>query len=116
MLRVVIALLTVGITLYAFVDCLRCGDDEVRRWPRHVWCLITLIPLVGGIAWLAYGGRPENGNRPVPRPSAPDDDPEFLRSLDQSLDHPSQDDRDDARPDLPWEPGSGDPDDRPDRT
>lgn len=86
MLRVTLALLTVGITLYAFIDCLRCSDDEVRRWPRHVWCLITLIPLVGGLAWLVYGGRAENWDRPVSRPSAPDDDPEFLRSLDRQLD------------------------------
>jgi hypothetical protein len=87
MLRVTFALLTVGIALFAFIDCLRCEEDEVHRWPRHLWCLIALIPLVGGIAWLVYGSRVETGGRPARGPRAPDDDPEFLRSLDRRLGH-----------------------------
>ncbi len=84
--RVVLLLLTVGVTIYALVDCLRCGDDEVRTLPRQIWCLVVLVPLVGGLAWLVYGrpapGRPD---RAAPRALAPDDDPEFLRTLDQGF-------------------------------
>jgi hypothetical protein len=87
MLRVTLALLTVGIMLFAFIDCLRCDDEEIRRWPRQIWCVIALVPLVGGLAWLAYGGRGGPGGHPSPRPQAPDDDPEFLRSLGQRRGH-----------------------------
>lgn len=86
-MRVLLALITVGITIYAFVDCLRSGDDEVRSLPRPLWLLITLIPLVGGLAWLTFG-RPLIGGQPPPRsarPMAPDDDPEFLQSLERSF-------------------------------
>jgi hypothetical protein len=86
-MRVLLALITVGITIYAFVDCLRSGDDEVRTLPRPLWLLVTLIPLVGGLAWLTFG-RPLAGWQPAPRsarPMAPDDDPEFLQSLERSF-------------------------------
>jgi hypothetical protein len=85
-MRVLLALITVGITIYAFVDCFRCTDEEVRTLPRPLWMLVTLIPLVGGLAWLV-SGRPAVGRpvgRPV-RPLAPDDDPDFLQSLDRSF-------------------------------
>ena len=85
-MRVLLTLITVGITIYAFLDCLRCTEEEVRNLPRPLWMLVTLVPLVGGLAWLVSGrpaaGRP--GGLPV-RPLAPDDDPEFLRSLDRSF-------------------------------
>jgi len=85
-MRVLVALITIGVTIYAFVDCLRSGDHEVRNLPRPLWLLITLVPLVGGLAWLTFG-RPSSW-QPVPRagrPLAPDDDPEFLQSLDRSF-------------------------------
>jgi hypothetical protein len=85
-MRVLLTLITVGITIYAFIDCLRCTDEEVRNLPRSLWMLITLVPLVGGLVWLVSGrpaaGRP--GGLPT-RAVAPDDDPEFLRSLDRSF-------------------------------
>lgn len=85
-MRVLLTLITVGITIYAFIDCLRCTDEEVRNLPRPLWMLITLVPLVGGLAWLV-SGRPAAGRPggPPTRPLAPDDDPEFLRSLDRSF-------------------------------
>lgn len=86
MVRVVLVLLTVGVTIYAVVDSLRCSDDEVRSLPRSVWILISLVPLVGGVAWLLLG-RPRDDLVPEagPRVIAPDDDPDFLNSLDQSF-------------------------------
>lgn len=84
--RVVLALLTVGVTVYALVDCLRCTDDEVRTFPRQVWCLIVLVPLIGGIAWLVYGRPPTDQiDAARPRMVAPDDDPDFLRTLDEGF-------------------------------
>lgn len=85
-MRVLLALITVGITIYAVVDCLRSTDEEVRNLPRPLWLLITLVPLVGGLAWLTFG-RPQGGYpvRRTARPLAPDDDPEFLQSLDRTF-------------------------------
>lgn len=86
MVRVVLAVLAVGVTLYAFIDCLRCTDDEVRGLPRQVWCVITLLPLVGGTAWLLYGRPRAQASSGIGPPTlAPDDDPEFLRNLDRRL-------------------------------
>jgi hypothetical protein len=82
MARVVLAVLAVGVTFYAFFDCLRCADDEVRGLPRQGWCLVTLLPVVGGMAWLLYGrARQPIGAAGRPRVIAPDDDPDFLRGL-----------------------------------
>jgi hypothetical protein len=62
---------------------------RVRTMPRFLWVLvILLIPLVGPIAYF-LAGRPrpaprEGGpvRRPPARPMSPDDDPDFLRSMD----------------------------------
>lgn len=71
----------------AMVDCLGCEPRDVRVLPRWLWIpLILLAPPIGPIAWLAVG-RPEpvavlrRLGRPAPRPSGPDDDPEFLHGL-----------------------------------
>jgi hypothetical protein len=87
-MRVLLALITVGVTIYTFVDCLHSTDEEVRNLPRPLWLLVTMVPLVGGLTWLILG-RPSatapTKPSPSPHPPAPDDDPEFLRSLDRSL-------------------------------
>ena len=63
--------------------------NRVRIMPRALWVLLILvIPLLGPLAYFIWG-RPlapptEDGpvRRGSPRPSSPDDDPEFLRSMD----------------------------------
>jgi hypothetical protein len=81
----VVVLLLVGVTIYALVDCWNSTDDEVRGLPRPAWLLVVLVvPLVGGIAYLLLGRDRADGPRlSRPRVVAPDDDPEFLRQLDQ---------------------------------
>ncbi|MFY1690554.1 PLD nuclease N-terminal domain-containing protein [Plantactinospora sp. WMMB782] len=90
------ALLAIGqliLAVVALISCLSAEEDEIRALPRFAWVLIILFfPLVGSIAWFVAGrparperpgaaGRPSAG-RERPQPLAPDDDPEFLRSLD----------------------------------
>jgi Phospholipase_D-nuclease N-terminal len=78
----VVLLLAVGVTIYALVDCWRSTDDEVRGLPRPAWILIVILfPPLGAAAYLFLG----RGQASVPRARvlAPDDDPEFLRQLDQ---------------------------------
>jgi hypothetical protein len=80
----------------ALISCLSADEGEIRALPRIAWVLIILFfPLVGGVAWFLAGrparhgaagprrpgsGFPENER---PRQQAPDDDPEFLKSLNQ---------------------------------
>lgn len=85
-MRVLMTLITVGVTIYGFVDCLRSTDAEARSLPRSVWLLVTLVPLAGSLAWLTFGRTPNARTaRPGGRLTAPDDNPEFLQSLDRSF-------------------------------
>lgn len=108
---VLLALASVLLAALALISCLSVEDKrQIRGMPRFAWLLvILLVPLGGSVAWF-LAGRPRpirgrDGNwraatgLPEPRrPQAPDDDPEFLRSLDQHTGHqpPSQ-----SEPDPP---------------
>ena len=89
-----LAVLGVLFAAVALISCLSVSDKRtIRRLPRALWVLvIVLVPLVGPVAWFWFGRprkplTPRSGWRPAvglperPRPSAPDDDPDFLRSL-----------------------------------
>jgi hypothetical protein len=87
MVRVFVFLAAAQLVLMilALISCL--SADRVRSMPRAVWVLaILLLPLIGPIAYFALG-RPQpaaSEGGPVrrgPRPSSPDDDPDFLRSM-----------------------------------
>jgi hypothetical protein len=81
----------------ALISCLSADEGEIRALPRIAWVLIILFfPLIGGVAWFVAGRepRPVSGGarwRPGagfpeserPRTKAPDDDPEFLKSINQ---------------------------------
>jgi hypothetical protein len=93
MLRLLPFIFILGITVYALIDCLRTPDAEVRNLPKLVWAaFIVIFWLLGAVAWLLFG-RPRGGGsgrtvglpgpRPRPRPVAPDDDPDFLRRLQE---------------------------------
>lgn len=85
--RAVLLLVTVGVAIYALVDLLRSRPDEVRGLPRFAWILaIVILPLAGSVAYLLLGrvgaGMDKGGAGSGPRVIAPDDDPDFLRSLE----------------------------------
>lgn len=98
MLRYLPFLLVLALCIYAFIDCLNTPEEEVKGLPKVVWIAIILLfgeVLIGPVAWLlagkkrkgAAGGLPwEQGRRE--RFVAPDDNPEFLKSLgeDKPLD------------------------------
>ncbi|BCJ42578.1 hypothetical protein GCM10010168_06800 [Actinoplanes ianthinogenes] len=84
MVRLFIFLAAVALVLLilALIACL--SADRVRGMPRLLWVLVVvLIPLAGPIAYFLWG-RPASpaARRPATRPSSPDDDPDFLRSMD----------------------------------
>ena len=82
LLRVVVVLVVIGVTVYALVDCWGSDGPSVRLLPRPLWFLVVLVPIVGPVLWLVAGRPRDLPEAPLPRPVAPDDDPEFLRRLD----------------------------------
>ncbi|GLI02965.1 PLD nuclease N-terminal domain-containing protein [Phytohabitans aurantiacus] len=88
-LYLLIFVVQIALAVIALISCLSAEEDEIRALPRLVWVLIILFfPLVGSIAWFLAGRPVGTGGVPAapPRPTAPDDDPDFLRKLntDQS--------------------------------
>jgi len=106
-MRIVLIVLVFALTLYALLDCARTPDESMpARMPKYLWItLVVLFPTIGPIAWIIVsrvraaeerGGYVEptvwssqegtTFRRPQrPRPTAPDDDPEFLRGLEQDI-------------------------------
>ncbi len=111
MLRLLLIFL-IALIVYALVDCVRHDDTTMPvGLPKAVWViLIVLFPGAGALAWLVVsrvqrqaqrtGGpaRPSYGSpaprtsprRPITRPVAPDDDPEFLASLNRPEPEPEE--------------------------
>lgn len=85
MLRVIGILLLVAVYVYFVIDVIRTPGPEVRSLPKAVWLLVVVVvPIVGGLLWLWLGRDwPTFGARVGRRraPSAPDDDPAFLKQL-----------------------------------
>ncbi|MFM8772615.1 MAG: PLDc N-terminal domain-containing protein [Actinomycetota bacterium] len=86
MLRVVLILLAIAVYIWFAIDVIRTPASSTRTLPKYVWLLIVLLlPLLGGVIWLLAGrpkpDRPRRGRRRR-GPVAPDDDPAFLRQLD----------------------------------
>ncbi|WP_030436219.1 PLDc N-terminal domain-containing protein [Actinoplanes subtropicus] len=88
MVRLFIFLAAVQLVLFVLALISVLSAERVRNLPRAVWVLlIVLVPLLGPISYFLWG-------RPVPpphegmpirrgrtRPSSPDDDADFLRSM-----------------------------------
>jgi hypothetical protein len=98
MLRYLPFLLVLAVWIYAFIDVLNTPEKEVRHLPKVVWVIIVLLfgeVLLGPIAWFATGKvRRTGGGAGRGRTTwvAPDDNPDFLRSLKD--DDPDENKRD----------------------
>ena len=106
-MRIVLIVLVFALTLYALLDCARTPDESMpARMPKYLWItLVVLFPTIGPIAWIIVSrvkAAEERGGYVEPtvwsskegtsfrrpqraRPMAPDDDPEFLRGLEQDI-------------------------------
>jgi hypothetical protein len=85
MAKVLLVLAAIGVTIYAAIDCIRSDDAEIRGLPKPLWLLlIVAFPLFGGVTYILLGRQPAPGSPTSRRlrTIAPDDDPDFLRSLD----------------------------------
>lgn len=88
MLRVVLVLLAVALYIYFIIDVARTPKSQARTLPKWLWLvLVIVLPLLGGLLWLALGRQwPQSGGfRRKRGPVAPDDDPRFLRKLDDDV-------------------------------
>ncbi|UQA94615.1 PLD nuclease N-terminal domain-containing protein [Streptomyces halobius] len=97
MLRVLMFVVPLALSIYAFIDCISTDERHVRYIPKPLWAILVLLfPLVGSVSWLLAGKdrtgqaaedgeqRPPGGSaRPGSGWVAPDDNPEFLSSLDK---------------------------------
>jgi hypothetical protein len=106
MLRVLMFLVPLALSVYAFIDCISTKEDDIRHMPKPLWAILVLLfPLVGSISWLIAGKKRSpaadgwSGVRDRQRRQwvAPDDNPEFLKSLDEDDDKNKDDKKDDGR-------------------
>ncbi|MCL1871202.1 MAG: PLDc N-terminal domain-containing protein [Promicromonosporaceae bacterium] len=92
MARFVLTLLVIGLAVYALADLAGARKEEAGGLPKWLWALvIVFVPVVGGLAWILFrrsnGTTPDRGRSSASRrtrPMAPDDDPDFLRHLDEN--------------------------------
>lgn len=85
--RVAIAVAILAIYVYGLVDVIRTDRHLTRGFSKTTWIImVALLPLIGAALWFLIG-RPRASavTQPVYRqhPTAPDDDPDFLRNLEQ---------------------------------
>jgi hypothetical protein len=103
-LAAVLVLVALGIWLFCLFEVLSTDDGDIRHLPKLLWFAVVLFGFdLGALAWLVFG-RPrgyvtaevsawptdflssgEGTTGSAPAPMGPDDDPEFLRSLDRKL-------------------------------
>ena len=84
-MRLLLTVASLALSFYAFFDCARSVQEEVRKLPKWAWLLIIfLFSSVGAIFWFLIGkprGNPGNGRGGRGKIIPPDDDPDFLRKL-----------------------------------
>ncbi|WP_273653838.1 PLDc N-terminal domain-containing protein [Cellulomonas fimi] len=101
MARYLAFVIVVGLVVWSVLDISRSSDEERLGVHPLLWmALVVLVPVLGAIIWIlvsrgrraaarqAGGGSPASGGSTwTPRrrtgPVAPDDDPDFLRKLDE---------------------------------
>src|SRR5699024_8599102 len=91
-LLIPLIIVSVGVMIYALIEAISTPSARTRIMPKGIWIVvIILVPLIGGVLWLLFCN--ENSylastvqgfqRTAVPtRPTTPDDDEEFIRSLD----------------------------------
>ena len=96
MLRITLVVAMLAVTIYAAADWHRTPEGEMPgKIAKPIWLMIILftatIAAIGPLAWLVlrWVSRAEKAQRKQAeapkRPSAPDDDPEFLFRLERDI-------------------------------
>jgi hypothetical protein len=83
--RVALAVAVLAIFVYGLVDVIRTDGRLTRGISKPAWIVVMIVlPVVGAILWLLIG-RPRRTppqRQNYRHPTAPDDDPDFLRNLE----------------------------------
>ncbi len=90
--RVLLFVIPMVLAIWALIDCAVTPKPSVRNLPKLLWFLVILVPVLGPVAWVGFG-RPGRGGRgsgggtagrgPGKPSLPPDDDPDFLRRIDE---------------------------------
>lgn len=92
MIRILPLVGIIGLMLYTFFDVLATDRRRFTSLSKGLWLLVALLPVIGAMLWIVVGKprrpRKSGGDSVISlhrrdRPIAPDDDPEFLRRLDE---------------------------------
>lgn len=96
MLRVVGVVVVLVIFVYALVDVIRTDGRSTRGISKPAWIVVmVLLPVLGAVLWFIFG-RPyaaRKAPKTFSHPTAPDDDPEFLRNLESRRRNQAEADR-----------------------
>lgn len=109
-MRLFLMVFVIALALYALIDCVRTPEEDMpARMPKHLWITLILMfstIILGPLAWIITsrvsaaekrGGQLNGGlwsaekgvdlhlSHHASAPAAPDDDPEFLRKLDEQV-------------------------------
>lgn len=109
-MRLFLMVFVIALALYALIDCVRTPEEDMpAHMPKHLWITLILMfstIVLGPLAWIITsrvsaaekrGGQLSGGlwsaekgvelhlSRQASAPAAPDDDPEFLRKLDEQV-------------------------------
>ena len=82
--RFVLLVVTIGLSVFAFAECLQTPNP--RALPKVVWLVIIVaLPVVGPLLWILFGRTNGRGwGRDDDDVRGPDDDPSFMRDLHRS--------------------------------
>ena len=87
MVRILPIVLGVAIYIYGILHCaLTKPENMPARVPKWGWILLNvLVPVIGAIVWFValYATQNDKNEDFTPHTLAPDDDPDFLASLDR---------------------------------
>jgi hypothetical protein len=68
-IRVLPALVELGLLIFCLIDCIQTDPVLVRNLPKTLWVLLIIfVPVIGSIAWLVAGRtwQPGYGSTQVP--------------------------------------------------
>jgi hypothetical protein len=87
----------VAVTVYTLIDCAWLPRQRVRALPRALWLvLVVILPLIGPLLWYVLGRAPASAGRSSGRYRGPDDDPEFVGTVQAPTRTRSEKEQDDA--------------------
>lgn len=96
-MRALMFIVPLALTIYAFIDCLNTTEEDTKHLPKIAWVFIILLFwVVGPVVWLVAGKKRHTrtgGTGPASWQRrgrqqwvAPDDNPDFLKSLKDDKD------------------------------